>query len=102
MSGFENAYDKSSCTQQTQAAAALTTTNQVVVGVTVLLSSTTSLMNMSSMSGLWIIINQFQVFTMLLFISQFLPVDIRMYITGVNVLQFSFKFMQFYNIYIFR
>ena len=58
-------------------AKALSITLQSIVGITVLISMITSLLNVTSSSSLWSLINQVQLFFLLLLVRAYIPDDIK-------------------------
>lgn len=57
-----------------------------------------SIVNVSSPIGIWAMINQFQLYLLLLLTGAYIPVTIRGYLAGVEFVSFSFNFIPFKNI----
>ena len=84
------------------AAKALSTTTQSVVGATAGVVTISSMMNTSSVSSLWSMVNQIQLFYLLLLTRAYIPNDVQTAITGSGFAlnfpdYFPFKRINFYD-----
>ena len=68
--------------QVSSQAQAIATTSQSIVGATSGVTAASSMMNSSSLTSLWSMINQVQMFFLLLLTRSFIPHDIEVTITG--------------------
>ena len=57
-----------------------------------------SMINMSSIQGLWMMANQFQLYFLLFMTSVFLPDKIVDFLTGFKLMSFSFNFIPVHKI----
>ena len=62
----------------------LSVTTQYIIWATVAITSITSMLNVTSGSGLWLMINQVQLFFLLLLTRAYIPDDIKLVITGLK------------------
>ena len=97
--GTANSEPKTSGTAKTEAEAsgtaeALSTSSQAAIGAIALFSIGSSLTNLSSMASLWSIINQMQIFFLLLLTGAFIPKDIESIITGLKICLNPFSYFQ--------
>ena len=76
--------DWDTCGSET--AKALSITLQSIVGITVLISMIASMLNVTSNSSLWSLINQVQLFFLLLMVRVYIPDDIKTVITGLKII----------------
>ena len=74
------------------------TTSQVFVGATVGITALFSLCNLSTPSGLWITMNQFQLIMLLLLTKSRIPKSIVDYLAGLKATTWSFNFIPFKDI----
>ena len=65
-----------------QTAKTLSITVQSIVGITMVFSVITSMLNVSSGSGIWLLINEVQLFFLLLLARAYIPDDVKLVITG--------------------
>jgi hypothetical protein len=77
----------------------MATATKTIIGIGVLLALAISILNLSSPMAIWAIINQFQLFTLLLLTKTNLPADVRGYITDELFVTFSFDFLQIGKLY---
>ena len=70
---------------ETKTAKSISSANQSIVGATVGVAIIISLLNISSLSSLWSMINQAQIFFLLLLTGAFIPKDIQTIITGLKI-----------------
>ena len=68
-----------------QTAKALSLTLQSIIGVTIFASVFTSLSNVTSSSSIWSLINQVQLFFLLLLTRAYIPDDVKLIITGLKI-----------------
>ena len=85
-----------------QTAKTLSITVQSIVWIIITISVFTSILNMTSLSSIWSLINQVQLFFLLLMTRSYIPDDVKLIITGLNFLlnlplYFSFNRMTVYN-----
>ena len=66
---------------------------QVAFGIVILLSTSTSIFRITSLQGVFSVINQFQLFILLPMIGAYFPPKIIDLITGMNFSLFSFSFI---------
>ena len=62
----------------------LSVTTQYIIWATVTITSITSMLNVTSGSSLWLMINQVQLFFLLLLTRAYIPDDIKLVITGLK------------------
>ena len=70
-------------------------------GLSIFLIIIVSIFNISSPQGIWLIINQFQLYLLLFLTNAYLPPDIHEYLKGFEILLFAFKFININNLSIF-
>ena len=70
-------------------------------GLSIFLIIIVSIFNISSPQGIWLIINQFQLYLLLFLTNAYLPPDIQEYLKGFKILLFAFKFININNLPIF-
>ena len=97
--------DSGKCTAYSESSKALTATTQSATGVAAGLVVASSLINTSSLSSMWSMVNQVQIFFLLLLTRAFIPEDVKAVITGSNFMQnlpalFAFNDIEFYNTFI--
>ena len=85
-----------------ETAKALSITLQSIVGITVLISMIVSMLNVTSSSSLWSLINQVHLFFLLLLVRAYIPDDIKTVITGFKIIlnppnYFKFNAVTAYN-----
>ena len=85
-----------------QTAKTLSITVQSIVGIIMIFSVITSMFNVSSGSGIWLLINEAQLFFLLLLTRAYIPDDVKLVITGLKFVlnlpfYFSFNSMSAYN-----
>ena len=68
---------------------------QVVIGATIILMIILSLFNISSMASLWAMINQIQLYFLLLITRAFIPEDVQNVITGLKFTLNPFQYLPF-------
>ena len=69
-------------TTTSNTAAALSTTTQSILGAAAITTTISSMMNASSLASLWSMINQIQMFFLLILTGVFIPDDVLLAITG--------------------
>ena len=74
------------------------TTTQVTAGITVGIIITLSIVNMSSPTGLWIVVNLFQMLMLLILTGAFIPKTLRQYLTGMKFALLNFNFIPYIRI----
>ena len=74
------------------------TSTQAVIGTSMGVAAAVSLMNMSSPVGVWSIINQFQMFMMLLLTGAFIPLTVKHYLSGMDFALNFFGLIPFYKV----
>ena len=85
-----------------QTAKSLSITVQSIIGVVMIVSVITSMLNVSSGSNFWLLINEAQLFFLLLLARAYIPDDVKLVITGLKFalnlpFYFSFNSMPAYN-----
>ena len=93
---------KDCSTWGSQTAKTLSIIAQSIVGVIMVVSVITSMLNVSSGSGIWLLINEVQLFFLLLLTRAYIPDDVKLVITGLKFalnppFYFSFSTMYAYN-----
>ena len=93
---------RDSANDATQTAKALSISVQSIIGLTILIVTLDSLINSTSMSNLWSLINQMQIYFLLLLTKAYIPYDIQETITGTKFVldlpyYFSFNKIGIYN-----
>ena len=73
------------CSAASQTSKSLTTTTQVLYGTTVGAVLFLSFLNASSVASLWSMINQAQIFFLLLLTGAYIPADIKLIIIGMKI-----------------
>ena len=79
--------------QSSETAQALTSTTKAVLGATAVVVIISGVMNASSLSCLWMSINQLQLFLLLLLIRAFIPKDIQIIIEGFDFASYLYGFI---------
>ena len=74
------------------------TLTQATIGVTAGVIAASSIMNMSSPVGIWCIVKHFQMLMLLILTRAFLPIKIREYLLGMNVVLMNFDFISLLKI----
>ena len=90
--------NKENNTQVSETAKSLTTTTQSVVGTLAGIVVTFSFLNTSSLSSLWSMVNQVQIFYLLLLTKAYIPNDVQDKIKGTKILMNPSSFIPFKNI----
>ena len=85
-----------------QTAKTLSITVQLIIGVVMVVSVISCIFNVSSGSSIWLLINEVQLFFLLLLTRAYIPDDVRLVITGLKfalnpTFYFSFNSMSAYN-----
>ena len=85
-----------------QTAKALSITVQSLVAATIIISMATAILNAVSISSIWSLINQVQLFFLLLLTRAYIPDDVKLIITGLKFAlnlpsYFSFSLIPSYN-----
>mmetsp|Transcript_35 Transcript_35/g.35 ORF Transcript_35/g.35 Transcript_35/m.35 type:complete len:107 (+) Transcript_35:1110-1430(+) len=73
-----------------------------IVGVSILLVIVSWMLNASSMASVWAMINQLQMLMLLLLSGVFIPKDIADFITASKLALFSFNFIHFEEVTLFK
>ena len=68
---------------------------QIVAGITIILVTIWSLFNISTMASLWAVINQIQLYFLLLITRAFIPEDVQTVITGLSFTLNPFQYLPF-------
>ena len=76
-------------------AKAIRITIQSIIGITAMIISISSIMNTSSMSSFWSMVNQLQLLLLLMITGAFIPEEVKTVITGFKILLFPSNFMLF-------
>ena len=89
-------------TQDLQTAKTLRITAQSIVGVVMIVSVITSILNVSSSSNFWLLIDEVQLFFLLLLTRAYIPDDVKLVITGLKFalnppFYYSFNTMSAFN-----
>ena len=71
---------------------------QVTAGITVGIIITLSIVNMSSPTGLWLVVNLFQMLMLLILTGAFIPEALRQYLTGMKFALLNFNFIPYIRI----
>ena len=74
------------------------TATQSTMGTSMGVAAAISLMNMSSPIGVWSIVNQFQMFMLLLLTGAFIPETVRQYLSGMDFVSLNFDFIPFIEV----
>ena len=74
------------------------TATQSTMGTSMGVAAAISLMNMSSPIGIWTIVNQFQMFMLLLLTGAFIPETVRQYLSGMDFVSLNFDFIPFIEV----
>ena len=74
------------------------TATQSTMGTSMGVAAAISLMNMSSPIGVWSIVNQFQMFMLLLLTGAFIPETVRQYLSGMDFVSLNFDFIPFIKV----
>ena len=67
---------------------------QIITGATLVLGLASSLLNASSMASLWSMVNQTQIFFLLLITGAYIPIEIESIITGLKICLNPFAYFQ--------
>ena len=94
-SNGEDSSTESSNGEVSETISSQVTSTQSIVGLTGSAIIISSFLSFSSPIGIWLIINQFQLFYLLLFIGVFIPKDIKDFILGMEFMSFSLNFIPF-------
>ena len=74
------------------------TATQSIIGASMGMATAVSLMNMSSPVAVWSIINQFQMFMLLLLTGAFIPLTVKHYLSGMDFALNFFGLIPFYKV----
>ena len=69
-----------------------------IIGAVTVISWLNSIINGSSHASMWFIINQFQMFMLLLLTGAYIPKIVRQYLSDMNFVLFNFNFIPFNKI----